>query len=135
MIYATRRKEEGNDLVKRGFWKEANEFYETGLSFVHYLEGKNADEKARQKEITLSILLNRSLCYLKLAKWKELALVCNEAISIDPQNVKALFRRGAGYKQQGRTDLAMRDLKKAHELAPVCCVFLACLLIFVFLKK
>ena len=62
-------------------------------------------------------------CYLKLKDCKNALAACNEALIIDPQNIKALYRRSkcrsmdinAGSKE---FKLALKDLKFAHEIAP-----------------
>lgn len=43
---------------------------------------------------------------------------CDEAIAIDGDCVKALFRRATAREQKGQYDEAKADLKKAGELAP-----------------
>ncbi|VEL09799.1 unnamed protein product, partial [Protopolystoma xenopodis] len=43
---------------------------------------------------------------------------CNEVISRDTENVKALYRRGKCYFETWDLDLAEADLKRAAKLSP-----------------
>ena len=71
----------------------------------------------------LQLYLNLAACYLKLKDCKNALAACNEALILDPQNIKALYRRSkcrstdinAGSKEFKQ---ALKDLKFAHEIAP-----------------
>ena len=55
----------------------------------HEDKGESLQEKEEIYKLIISALLNISLCYLKLNKYNELKLVCNEIIERDTKNVKA----------------------------------------------
>lgn len=59
-----------------------------------------------------------ALCYIKLEKYDNAFQSCNEALTLDPVNVKALFRRASVHHHRRKFDLALDDLKKAETLAP-----------------
>ena len=59
-----------------------------------------------------------ALCYIKLEKYDNAFQSCNEALALDPTNVKALFRRATVHQQRRKFDLVLEDLKKAEEIAP-----------------
>lgn len=59
-----------------------------------------------------------ALCYIKLEKYDNAFQSCNEALAIDPANVKALFRRASVHHQRRKFDLAVKDLKEAEGIAP-----------------
>lgn len=43
--------------------------------------------------------MNTTLCLLKLNKWKELILVSDKILSIDPKNMKAIYRKVLALKE------------------------------------
>ena len=45
----------------------------------------------------LSCLLNAAQCELKMSNWSGAADRCSKALALEPENVKALFRRGVAY--------------------------------------
>lgn len=43
---------------------------------------------------------------------------CDEALSLDPNNVKALYRRGQAHLTLGEVDKALVDFEHVHQLDP-----------------
>ncbi|EMR09217.1 hypothetical protein PNEG_02553 [Pneumocystis murina B123] len=52
---------------------------------------------------------NRAQTYLQLKRWSEAINDCSEALKRNPYNLKALFRRGKAYEQQGNIKAAKED--------------------------
>ena len=48
----------------------------------------------------LSLYLNLSQCYIKLENWEQVLRNCNEALALEPENPKALFRRSTVHEQK-----------------------------------
>jgi tetratricopeptide (TPR) repeat protein len=44
--------------------------------------------------------------------------VCNDALAIDGDNTKALYRRASVYYEKKKWDLANKDIQKASKVAP-----------------
>ncbi|KTW26654.1 hypothetical protein T552_02663 [Pneumocystis carinii B80] len=55
---------------------------------------------------------NRAQTYLQLSRWQEAINDCSEALKRNPYNLKALFRRGKAYEQQGDIKAAREDWNK-----------------------
>merc|ERR1712146_78632 len=58
------------------------------------------------------------LCQLKLQTWKCVVTTCTDALKIDSNNVKALYRRGVARRQMQQWDEAKTDLESALEVEP-----------------
>ncbi len=80
------------------------------------------EEGKTVRESKVTILLNLALCYSKNLQYSDAIVACDEVLEkLDPNNVKALYRRAMARvtpKNSGTTEhlLALRDLKRAVEL-------------------
>jgi hypothetical protein len=106
---------------------EISEFRDDGK--VVELEGQansqmpaeSNDEKAKKAELRQMLLvsyLNLALCYLKKMKLKECIANCDNALNIDPKNVKAHFRKGLAYLATKDYEKAIEQFDKVLELDP-----------------
>lgn len=118
------QKDEGNALVASGNYQDASKSYSKALLAINYLfkESKVPSEEYAEKmvkEIQIPCLLNLSLCYLKLQIcYENVVIHCSDALKIEPNHVKALYRRSLAYLQLGKLDEAKEDLQKAIKLEP-----------------
>ena len=78
-----------------------------------------SDEVRQQVDaLRLSLHLNLAMCCIKLGdKWQKCADNCTEALKIDADNTKALFRRATAREHLGELDEALVDAKRAATLA------------------
>ncbi|CAI2166285.1 14569_t:CDS:1 [Funneliformis geosporum] len=60
---------------------------------------------------------NRALCYLKLKKYDNVILDCENAISIDANSVKGHYMIGQALTEKADFDLAISHLQKAYDYA------------------
>lgn len=120
----------GNEQFKLGKYELAQQKY---LKALRYLEHGDSDsisssdseddasdeEKSnRHKSVALPCYLNSAACYLKLKNYDEALHSCNEALDLEENNVKALFRRGQAYAGFQDYDKSLADLHAAAKLAP-----------------
>ncbi|KAL1704637.1 hypothetical protein EV121DRAFT_291204 [Schizophyllum commune] len=96
-------KEKGNTAFKSGDYVAA---------VGHYTEAILADKHDP------TFFLNRAAAYLKLGKLEDAERDCTSTLAIDPQNVKALFRRGQARQGTGKLEEAIQDLKAALKREP-----------------
>lgn len=105
-------KEQGNQFHALGKYSEAAEKYlqaRTNLTGIPFSESKS---------LLLASLLNLMSCYLNTQQFEECVQTGSEVLAYDAVNVKALYRRGQAYKQLGKLELAVADLRKAVEVSP-----------------
>ena len=55
---------------------------------------------------------------LKLKNYEDVCSTCQCAIKLDPNNSKALYRRGLANIELKNYELALDDLKRAHQILP-----------------
>jgi hypothetical protein len=120
-VYETKKKE-GTDLFSAGDYQGALHKYEETLTLFRWV--KNRNEKWRNsgiedddltieyvevndqsKEMMIALYLNIALCNLKLETWKEAIAACDEALILDNQNVKALYRKAVALTLPAGSDL------------------------------
>ncbi|KAH0832220.1 hypothetical protein J3R83DRAFT_13183 [Lanmaoa asiatica] len=65
-----------------------------------------------------TFFLNRAAAYLKLGKSEDVERDCTKVLALNPDNVKALFRRGQARRALGNLDGAQADLDKVLALEP-----------------
>merc|ERR1711934_939537 len=114
---ASKNKEEGNTVFKAGNLEDAAARYQRALQHLkkfHMLDLSDED-KAEGDAIFLSVQLNLAQVYLKLAAQTEkdagkdkaeavyvkAKAAAEEALTIDKENIKALFRKATAMEKLG----------------------------------
>lgn len=106
----------GTHYFKSGKYDLAIKLYKRIQSFV---ENDTDKETATQRQaLLLASHLNIALCQLKLKDYFEAKSASNAALKLDPNNEKALFRRGQAYLNLGEAQLAKNDFTRCLELDP-----------------
>jgi len=111
-VEASSLKASGTDAFKQGKLAEALDLYSDAADYV---EGESAEAA---KALYISCLLNAAMCSLKLEEFKMAENYCTRALTSDPENVKALFRRGSAKMSMGEFADAKVDLRAAVNLDP-----------------
>lgn len=70
------------------------------------------------KQMLLVGYLNLALCYLKSNKLKECIANCDQALELDPKNVKAHFRKGLAYLPTNDHEKALKQFEIVLEIDP-----------------
>lgn len=129
---ATKNKDEGNTVFKAGNLEDAAARYQRALQHMNkfYMLDISPDEKTEADAVSLSIHLNLAQVYLKLAAqtekdsgkdkaeavWKKAQASTEEALKIDPDSVKAKFRKATALEKLGDLEGAMKDVKNALKI-------------------
>lgn len=116
MRLVMKNKEEGNELFKGNNFKLAAIRYHKSLQHINNFYDLTNDDKEEISKIKLSLYLNLSSCYIKLDSWEQVLRNCNDAITIDNNNVKGYYRRSTYYEHKKDYDKALSDLKKCQEI-------------------
>ncbi|KAJ3143447.1 hypothetical protein HDU90_000207 [Geranomyces variabilis] len=122
------RKDEGAALYKQGKWAEALAKYTRALALLESVGMSTAVQDMRRADgspeaggislavvdsLTLACRLNYAACKLKLGDLPPVIVQCTEVLNHEPENRKALFRRGQAYARIGRDlELAQADFAK-----------------------
>lgn len=140
-------KQKGNELFAAREWSDAVDRYEEAPTLVYYCystdggwrknnrgidddvlvlvddPGETPEEAEQQRKLRLSCALNIAACKLHLQKYEEVIAACDNALELDPDNVKALYRRAEARIRPSRStaydhDMAIKDLTKAADMEP-----------------
>jgi len=115
---AANEKDQGNSCFKSGDTKGALYHYHLALLCVKGLHGENDTQKKQREDIHTTVNNNMAAVYIKEAKFEKAINCCTEVLNRDPNNTKALYRRGKAYLETNSLDKSESDLKKALELDP-----------------
>ncbi len=63
----------------------------------------------------MPIHLNMAACQLRTKDFNTAIYNCTQVLTLQPDNAKALFRRGTARHALGQTEEALKDLTKAAE--------------------
>ena len=100
-------KEEGNDAMAQRRFADAVNFYTHALDLNPF---------------NYSVLYNRSIAYFKLSEWGESIADANACLLGEPNNTKALYRRGFAQMIQSHDELSIKkalcDFEQSLSLQP-----------------
>jgi len=97
---------EGNEFYKKGLFPDAIECYSRAIALAN-------DPKEK-----VDCLNNRAACHYQLRSFKQTISDSTEALELDPNNVKALLKRGLSYEALEKIDQGLEDMKKLQEISP-----------------
>lgn len=111
-------KDRGNELFKASDFAQAQESYREALNILRGWTGSDLEDLRTRNKLRLSCLLNITQCDLKLEEFTTAVQHATEALSIEPKNCKALYRRGLAHMSSGGLEEARTDLLEASRLDP-----------------
>ncbi|KAI9485024.1 hypothetical protein BDB00DRAFT_773798 [Zychaea mexicana] len=91
---AASKKEEGNELFKKGAVDKALFAYRRARDYIIDLWDCEPEEQVECRELVIAIQSNIAICYIKLREWDNALEVCKKVLDRDPCNVKACYRIG-----------------------------------------
>jgi Activator of Hsp90 ATPase, N-terminal/Tetratricopeptide repeat len=115
LIEAINMKEEGNNHFKLDELDKAAISYRRGVNSIKKLN-KNNTGRDQVKGLLVTLQTNFSMVRFKQGKYKVSAELAGKAIYIEPNNVKALYRRSLAYRKMGDLEKAKVDLRAALQV-------------------
>ncbi|CAH1113520.1 unnamed protein product [Psylliodes chrysocephalus] len=109
-------KEKGTNYFKAAKYELALKLYKRIQSYLE--SDTDTDTEEDRKSLLLASHLNIALCQLKLKEYFDAKSAATSALKLDPNNEKALFRRGQAFIQLGEPELASHDFTKCLEIDP-----------------
>ena len=116
---ALSKKNKANELFTEGNYQHAAIHYAKALEDCAFLLDLPPGKEEIVREIRLSLYMNLALVHIKLHKLDNAMQNCDDALNLDPTNVKALYRRATVLYKKRKFDDSKRDLEVAGRLAPV----------------
>jgi FK506-binding protein 4/5 len=127
-------REGGNVLFREGKFREAMKkyhhanlylkcFQDNPMGFVvsrpdQVTSMSNLPEKVQVEIQSLTVLVtnNMAACALKLQNWESALRHTAAVLELDPDNQKAIYRKGCACLNLNKIDEAIKYLRRAHEL-------------------
>ena len=111
-----RLKAQGDDLLKQQKYDEAINIYEKGLLQLFYTFSDDKEEDEIIDKIKEGMNLNCSFCKIKQEKYEEATQYLNEAMRVNKENLKTLYRMGFCHFKLEKFEDAKSDIDKALNL-------------------
>ncbi|OQR95517.1 hypothetical protein THRCLA_22127 [Thraustotheca clavata] len=108
MGHAEKLKEQGNDLFKSAQFEKAIEVYTEAID--------SCDKDS--SPLAISCYNNRAACHQQLSNFSAVIRDCSHVLELEPNNQKALLRRGLAYEGLERYRLALQDIRALLALDP-----------------
>ncbi|XP_015788239.1 peptidyl-prolyl cis-trans isomerase D-like [Tetranychus urticae] len=118
---AAKMKLVGNRLYKKEAFTIACSKYTKALRYLEVLhdDEKMSDEEIKRvKRLRLQCLLNSAACKTKSKRYIDALIDCNKALDMEPENVKAHFRRGQAFHGFRDYKASLESLRQALKLSP-----------------
>ncbi|KAF4101430.1 hypothetical protein G5714_017862 [Onychostoma macrolepis] len=117
------KRERGNFYFQREEYSMATQAYCMALDMLttRTYDGQSCATEEEEEEVNdyrVKCLNNLAAAQLKLGQFEEALHTSRDVLFLDPQNVKALFRKGKLLSDRGEYEEAMETLKKALKLEP-----------------
>ncbi|XP_043120153.1 FKBP prolyl isomerase 16 isoform X1 [Puntigrus tetrazona] len=117
------KRERGNFYFQREEYSMAAQAYCMALDMLttRTYESQSCAAEEEEEEVNdyrVKCLNNLAAAQLKLGQFDEALHTSRDVLFLDPQNVKALFRKGKLLSDRGEYEEAMETLKKALKLEP-----------------
>ncbi|XP_053660571.1 peptidyl-prolyl cis-trans isomerase D [Anopheles marshallii] len=99
-------------------YKKAERYYNFFTNLLNKVSPRREIHRTLLTEFHLLNCLNQAVVQLRLKEYASVVYACDTVLSIDPDNTKALYRRGMANNELRNYEQAMADLRKALKRIP-----------------
>ncbi|TDH66520.1 hypothetical protein CCR75_007012 [Bremia lactucae] len=107
----------GNLFFQHGQYQRAAYHYNKALVYFEYMFPDTDAEEAQADALKLKMLLNFTACRLKTMHLDDAIRHATQALEIDQESVKTLYRRAQAYRLKDEFELAQNDIDHAIKLS------------------
>ncbi|CAJ1367919.1 unnamed protein product [Effrenium voratum] len=111
-------KSAGSQLFSKQDLQGASRHFSKALWMLQSGKVADASDVSWCNSTRLALHLNRAFSELRQENWQAAEDDCTEALKIEPQAVKALYRRAMAREKMGRAAEALKDVEEALKLQP-----------------
>ncbi|XP_026468354.1 peptidyl-prolyl cis-trans isomerase FKBP4 isoform X2 [Ctenocephalides felis] len=111
-------KDKGTEYFKNNKLDLAIKKYKKAVDYIKDISDTEGEVEENRKTLLLSSHLNAALCYNKLEDYFSAREQCDSALKIEPNNEKALFRRGQARLSIGEPEKALEDFNAVLKVQP-----------------
>lgn len=111
-------KAQGTAFFKTGNTHKAAQRYEAALKFFEHDRSLKEDEKKEVDALDASCHVNIAVCHAKEKNWRDVLTHCDEALKLQPNNLKAIVKRGEAHFKLKNNEEAQTALTQALTLEP-----------------
>merc|ERR1719238_44459 len=108
----------GNFFYREGQFFRAAERYRKILVYFEYAFPDTPEDEATLLGLRRHALLNLAACKLRTKQYDDCINFATQALNIDSECVKALYRRAQAYRHRDAFEEALADITSAIRLAP-----------------
>lgn len=114
LTIATHHKSIGVELFKIKRNKDAFYRFSKAFKILKCIDNENDDVK----NLIINLYNNMAQCHLLERNFVTVVELCSKLLEFDPENVKALYRRGNAYFELNQFSVSSEDFTKVLELEP-----------------
>lgn len=112
-------KASGNDFFRRDHLQDAQRKYKKAIRYIKwYNQGEYPSQQKNFLSTFTTVLLNWAAVTLKTKDYKSTVQLCDQVLSVEPNNVKALFRRGRAQVAVNNYEIGLLDYERALGILP-----------------
>lgn len=119
---AQKKKDRGNFWFGREEYSSAITAYKRASELTESLLAHSGDQESGEieeiRQLRLSVCNNLSLTYIRSDSISLALTAVEEALNLEPNNVKSLYRKATALKMKGEVQAALETLQKAIQLQP-----------------
>lgn len=104
--------------MKNSYYEHAVKKYKMIVNLLASTTFKDRSDRIKSQQLKIAAQSNLSLCYLKLGDYLQCKSFCDNALALDANNEKCLFRRGQAQLAFSNFEFAIKDFQSVLKVNP-----------------